>query len=181
MRVIGGEFGGRVLVAPPGTHVRPTTGKVRHAVFNSLAASGELVGASVADVFAGSGAMGIEALSRGAATCVFVERDRASLRALDNNLRALGLVDGTDVRRATVARADALAWVRTMSPVDVAFVDPPYAFDRWDALLGRLRAELVLAESDDEIPVPQGWALRRERRYGRTRVSALERVAFPPR
>ncbi len=80
MRVIAGEFGGRRLVTPEGTATRPTTDRVREAVFNSLGSAGLLEGALVVDLFAGSGAVGIEALSRGAERCVFVERDRAALR-----------------------------------------------------------------------------------------------------
>jgi 16S rRNA (guanine966-N2)-methyltransferase len=109
MRVISGEFGGRRLVAPAGTTTRPTTDKVRQAVFNSLGSMGVIEGAVVADLYAGSGALGIEALSRGAERCVFVERDRAALHALRENIAALDLAD-----RATVHATD---WrVRMDSP-----------------------------------------------------------------
>ena len=82
MRVVAGELGGRRLVAPPGTDVRPTTDRVREAIFNSLGSLGVVEGAVVADLFAGSGAVGIEALSRGAAHCTFVENDRGPVTAL---------------------------------------------------------------------------------------------------
>ena len=98
IRVVSGEFGGRRLVVPDGVATRPTTDKVRQAVFNSLDSAGLIDGAVVADLFAGSGALGIEALSRGAASCVFVERDRAALQALRANIAALGL-DATHDRR----------------------------------------------------------------------------------
>ena len=88
IRVVSGEFGGRKLVVPDGLATRPTTDKVRQAVFNSLDSAGLIDGAAVVDLFAGSGALGIEALSRGAATCVFVERDRAALQALRANIDA---------------------------------------------------------------------------------------------
>ena len=97
IRVVSGEFGGRKLVVPDGLATRPTTDKVRQAVFNSLDSAGLIDGAAVADLFAGSGALGIEALSRGAATCVFVERDRAVLQALRANIAALGLTQRTTV------------------------------------------------------------------------------------
>ena len=87
MRVVAGELGGRKLVAPRGDTTRPTTDKVREAVFNSLAGMGVVEDAVVVDLYAGSGAMGIEALSRGAARCTFVERDRDALRALRHEHR----------------------------------------------------------------------------------------------
>ncbi len=170
MRVVAGEFGGRILVSPPGLGTRPTTEKVRQAVFNSLDASGLLDGAVVADLFAGSGALGIEALSRGAERAVFVERDRAALQALDANLTTLGLAD-----RSTVVRTDVMAWVPAMRGVDIALIDPPYTFDAWPALLALLQVDLVVAESGAELDAPAGWRCRRAKRYGRTWVTTLER------
>jgi len=172
MRVIAGEFGGRRLVTPEGETTRPTTDKVRQAVFNSLVSMGVLDGASVVDLYAGSGALGIEALSRGAARCVFVERDRNALAALRENVAALGLDD-----RATVVASDVPAWVPAMRNVDIAFIDPPYSFDAWDSLLGAIHVGLVVAEADDEVVAPPGWQTLRARRYGRTRVTLLERLA----
>ena len=170
MRVISGEFAGRVLMSPTGTTTRPTTDKVRQAVFNSLSSMGVIEGAVVADLFAGSGALGIEAISRGAERCVFVERDRAALLALRGNIEALGIAD-----RCTVHGTDVLAWVPAMRNVDVAFVDPPYAFEAWPALLALIDVGLVVAEADDPVPAPQGWTQLRSRRYGRTWISLFER------
>lgn len=172
MRVISGEFGGRRLVAPAGTTTRPTTDKVRQAVFNSLGSLGVIEGAVVADLYAGSGALGIEALSRGAERCLFVERDRAALHALRDNISALGLAE-----RATVHATDVMAWVPAMRGVDIAFVDPPYAFDSWPALLALLQVEMVVAEADDPVDAPEGWEQVRSRRYGRTWVTLLQRLA----
>jgi 16S rRNA (guanine966-N2)-methyltransferase len=172
IRVVSGEFGGRKLVVPDGSGTRPTTDKVRQAVFNSLDSAGLIDGASVADLFAGSGALGIEALSRGAATCVFVERDRAALQALRTNIATLGLAD-----RTTVVTSDVPAWVPAMRGVDLALIDPPYEFDAWDQLLTRLQAPFVLAEAGHAIAPPAGWQALRSRRYGRTWVTQLERVA----
>ncbi len=169
MRVVAGELGGRRLVAPPGTSTRPTTDRVREAVFNSLGSAGVLDGAIVVDLFAGSGAIGIEALSRGAARCVFVERDRAALRALEENLDALDLGD-----RARVVAADAVVAAATID-ADIVFADPPYGFDDWQRLLDRVGADLVVAESGDRIGEVEGWETTREKRYGRTRVTFLER------
>lgn len=172
MRVIAGEFGGRKLMAPAGTTTRPTTDKVRQAVFNSLGSMGVVEGAVVADLYAGSGALGIEALSRGAERCVFVERDRAALAALRENLRALDIE-----QRATVHATDVLAWVPAMRGVDIAFVDPPYAFDGWPALLAVLDVGMVVAEADDPVEAPDGWEQLRSKRYGRTWVTTLQRLA----
>jgi 16S rRNA (guanine966-N2)-methyltransferase len=170
MRVVAGELGGRRLIAPEGTSTRPTTDRVREAIFNSLGSAGLLDGALVADLFAGSGAIGIEALSRGAERCTFVERDRAALRALDENLDALDLRD-----RSKVLSSDALS-VAASIDADIVLADPPYDFDRWDDLLARVTADVVVAESGAEIAAPPGWATIRSRRYGRTRVTFLERM-----
>ncbi|HEY7627475.1 MAG TPA: 16S rRNA (guanine(966)-N(2))-methyltransferase RsmD [Ilumatobacteraceae bacterium] len=172
IRVVSGEFGGRKLQVPEGLATRPTTDKVRQAVFNSLDSAGLIDGAAVADLFAGSGALGIEALSRGAATCVFVERDRAALQALRANLAALALGD-----RTTVVASDVLAWVPAMRGVDLALVDPPYEFDAWDQLLSVLQVPYVVAEAARQITPSVGWDAVRARRYGRTWVTQLERVA----
>jgi 16S rRNA (guanine966-N2)-methyltransferase len=172
IRVVSGEFGGRKLVVPGGLATRPTTDKVRQAVFNSLDSAGLIDGAAVADLFAGSGALGIEALSRGAASCVFVERDRAALQALRANLAALGLTD-----RTTVVTSDVPAWVPALRGVDLALIDPPYEFDGWDHLLGVLQVPYVVAEAGRELAPPVGWEVVRSRRYGRTWVTQLERVA----
>jgi 16S rRNA (guanine966-N2)-methyltransferase len=170
MRVVAGELGGRRLSAPEGTATRPTTDRVREAIFNSLGSAGLLEGALVADLFAGSGAIGIEALSRGAERCVFVERDRAALRALDDNLDALDLRD-----RSKVLASDAMS-VAASIDADIVFADPPYEFDAWDDLLGRVTADLVVAESGGPVAAPSGWAVTREKKYGRTRVTFLERA-----
>jgi 16S rRNA (guanine966-N2)-methyltransferase len=172
IRVVSGEFGGRKLLVPDGLGTRPTTDKVRQAVFNSLDSAGLIDDASVADLFAGSGALGIEALSRGAATCVFVERDRAALQALRANIAALGLAD-----RTTVVTSDVPAWVPALRCVDLALIDPPYEFDGWDQLLTVLKVPFVVAEADREITPPPGWDALRSRRYGRTWVTQLQRVA----
>jgi 16S rRNA (guanine966-N2)-methyltransferase len=172
MRVISGEFGGRKLVAPDGTTTRPTTDKVRQAVFNSLGSMGVVEGAVVADLFAGSGALGIEAISRGAERCTFVERDRHALRALRENIDTLGIAD-----RCTVHASDVIPWVPAMRNIDIAFIDPPYQFEGWPGLLAVLDVGLVVAESDDPIDPAEGWTQSRSRRYGRTWVTLLERLA----
>ncbi len=172
IRVVSGEFGGRKLQVPEGMATRPTTDKVRQAVFNSLDSAGLIDGATIADLFAGSGALGIEALSRGAASCVFVERDRAALKALRANIAALGLED-----RTTVVTSDVPAWLPAMRGIDLALIDPPYEYDGWDRLLTLLQVPYAVTEADHAIIAPDGWEALRSRRYGRTWVTQLERLA----
>jgi 16S rRNA (guanine966-N2)-methyltransferase len=169
MRVVAGDLGGRRLIAPPGRSTRPTTDRVREAVFNSLESSGLLEGALVADLFAGSGAIGIEALSRGAARCTFVERDREALRALEANLDSLDLV-----ARSRVVRADALSVAGTID-ADIVFADPPYELDAWERLLTTVRAPLLVAEGGRAVEPVTGWTATRARRYGHTWVTFLTR------
>jgi 16S rRNA (guanine966-N2)-methyltransferase len=175
VRVVAGELRGRSIVAPEGATTRPTTDKVREAVFNALGSLGVVEGAVVADLFAGCGALGIEALSRGAATCTFVERDRAALRALQQNIDTLSLGD-----RARVVPSDVLAVASSLTTVDLVLADPPYGFAGWEQLLALLvspsGAPLVVAESDREVAAPEGWTTLRARRYGRTWVTFLERL-----
>ncbi|MEM8748374.1 MAG: 16S rRNA (guanine(966)-N(2))-methyltransferase RsmD [Actinomycetota bacterium] len=170
MRVVAGALGGRKIVAPEGLSTRPTTDRVREAVFNSLGSLGVIEGALVADLFAGSGAVGIEALSRGAEHCTFVENDRQALRALETNLRELDLD-----RRSRIIRSDAVSAVGTLD-VDVVLADPPYDFDDWSTLLAGTSAGLVVAEAGSVVPAIDGWEQTRTRRYGRTWVSFLERT-----
>lgn len=175
MRVVAGVHGGRRLAAPPGRGTRPTTDKVREALFSSLASLVDLEGAAVADLFAGSGALGIEALSRGAARATFVEADRRAADTLAANLAALGLGPPAAVLR----RGDAVAAAATpeVAGADLVLADPPYAFTGWDELLGRLAAAgsdaLVVAETGADLAPPPGWLSLRVRTYGSTVVSML--------
>ena len=163
MRVVSGTARGRKLVAPKGDATRPTSDFVREAIFNALRAHADLDGAAVLDLFAGTGALGIEALSRGAAHATFVESHRAALAALRTNLEATGFAE-----RATILAADATK--ATLPAVDVAFADPPYAFAAWDDLLTRVDADLVVIESDREIDPGEPWRVLRSKRYGTTVV-----------
>jgi 16S rRNA (guanine966-N2)-methyltransferase len=169
MRVVAGELRGRRLVAPDPNTTRPTTDKVREAVFNALASLDVVIGARVADLYAGSGALGIEALSRGAEHCTFVERDRRAVEAIDENIATLGLRG-----RSRVVVGDGIATAPKLD-ADLVFADPPYGFDDWPRLLRAVRAELVVAEADAEVPAPVGWEPGRVKRYGRTWVTFLHR------
>lgn len=167
--MIAGSCRGRRLVAPDGSDTRPTSDRVREATFNALASLDALAGATVVDLFAGSGALGIEALSRGAQLATFVDTDGRAIAALEANLAITGLGGQAAVVRAPAERvlAEAVAEGRRW---DLALLDPPYAFDGWDALLAGLPAELAVVESDRAIVAPDGWREIRQRRYGATLI-----------
>jgi 16S rRNA (guanine966-N2)-methyltransferase len=164
VRVVAGIAKGRPLRAPKGDTTRPTSDFVREAIFNTLAGHLDLEGADVLDLFAGSGALGIEALSRGAAQATFVEHHRQAVAAIRDNLDKTGFS-----ARATVVQADATK--AALPPADLAFADPPYAFDGWAALLRRLRAGLVVVESDREVEPAPGWRVLKTKHYGSTVVT----------
>ena len=164
MRVVGGTARGRRLVAPAGDKTRPTSDRVREAVFNALWSRGVLDGARVVDLFAGSGALGVEALSRGAAEATFVDRDAAARRAIAANLATTGLADRATVVGQPVERFLAARAAAGERPFDLAFCDPPYAFDGWVDLLAARPAQLVVAESGAAIDPPPGWSCVREAR-----------------
>ena len=156
-------------MAPAGKEVRPTGDRVREAVFNALGSMGAVGDARALDLFSGSGALGIEALSRGAAHVTFVDSSRASLDAVRTNLAACGFTD-----RASVVRADALAWLRSqVDHFDLALLDPPYAYDEWPELLDALEASVLVIESDREIEPGEDREVVRRRRYGSTVVSIV--------
>jgi 16S rRNA (guanine966-N2)-methyltransferase len=174
MRVVAGVARGLRLVAPEGEGTRPTSDRVREATFNALGSMGALEGATVLDLFAGSGALGIEALSRGAGDTTFVETDRAALRAVRANLETTRLGDLAEVV-AQPAEGFLAAALTEGRHWDVALLDPPYDFDGWDELLSSLPADLAVIESDRPVALPPGWELRRQKRYGRTYVTVLAR------
>jgi 16S rRNA (guanine966-N2)-methyltransferase len=174
MRVVAGSAKGRRLQAPEGRSVRPTGDRVREAVFDMLASLDVVQGRRVADLFAGTGALGIEALSRGAAQGTFVDRDPAVLDIIRTNLIITGLY-----ARATVVQSDVLDWLVTAPGVDVALVDPPYTFDEWPALLDALSAGTAVLESDRELDLGERWVEIRVKRYGGT-VVTLAQPATPP-
>jgi 16S rRNA (guanine966-N2)-methyltransferase len=180
VRIVAGEFGSRRIAVPPGRDVRPTADRAREAVFAAL---GTIDGAAVLDAFAGSGALGLEALSRGAATCVFVERAPRSLEVLRANIRALGVEE-----RARVERGDALRYLGAGGrSFDLVLLDPPYG--DWPRLVGRLTALLparmapagrVVAELPEgvEFALP-GFAECFNRRIGSARLVILSSESPP--
>jgi 16S rRNA (guanine966-N2)-methyltransferase len=171
VRVVAGELRGRRLAAPPGEATRPTADRVREALFSIL---GDVSGLRVLDLYAGSGALGIEALSRGAAAAVFVDTSQAAVTAIRRNLSELGL-------EAPVQRRDALAYLAAATPgdpYDLVFADPPYdSAVRLAPQLAELlppvlaKDAVIVTESNKRAPLELPFPLLRERSYGDTRIA----------
>jgi 16S rRNA (guanine966-N2)-methyltransferase len=170
VRVVAGEARGRRLTAKVPAGVRPTTDLVREAIFSSLSTRVELRGARVADLYCGSGAMGIEALSRGAMSCTFVDADPACIAAARANLAAVGFAD----RDATFVTTRLPGW-RPANDLELVLCDPPYGEADVTALCKDLTAALVVVETDRSIDPPPHWEVTFERRYGGTLVTMLQR------
>lgn len=175
MRIIAGQWRGRPLVAPKGDATRPTADRTREALFSMLASRlGSFDGLAVADLFAGSGALGIEALSRGAASCLFVEQDRAALDALRANLAKLGAKG--DVRATSV-----LALGPAPAPLDLIMMDPPYASGAGAVALDKLArlgwagpaTWISIETARDEAVAVAGFAIDAERVHGKARLTLL--------
>jgi 16S rRNA (guanine966-N2)-methyltransferase len=176
MRIIAGERKGHTIFAPKGLDIRPTSDRVRENVFNIVAPWVE--GARVLDLYAGSGAMGLEALSRGATAVVFVESDAEAVRAIERNLDKLRLTGARVVRAdATTGLAQETAAGRQY---DLVLADPPYAMTDYDTLaryLPRVLAEdglLVLESAARTEPALAQLAVRTSRKYGSTRITVFE-------
>lgn len=171
MRIVAGEWGGRRIAAPPGRATRPTTDRVREAWMGVVA--GEIPGARVLDLFAGSGALGLEALSRGAESAVFVEQAPAALKVLRANAEALGAGP-----RARIVRADAVRFAQELQAgdFDLAFADPPYGQGFAEALANAFAAapfaRLLGIEHGRDDPLPELPGAR-TRRYGDTFLTFL--------
>ncbi len=179
MRVISGQWRGRPIVAPKGDATRPTADRTREALFSMLASRvGSFDELAVADLFAGSGALGIEALSRGAATCLFVEQDKAALDALRANLAKLE-VAGADVRATSV-----LALGPAPRPLDIVMMDPPYgsgagavAADKLARLgwIGPATWVSIETAKSETLELPQ-FSVDAERSYGKARLTLLRLI-----
>ncbi len=174
MRVIAGQWRGRKLVAPKGDITRPTADRTRETMFNMLVSRlGSFEGLTVADLFAGSGALGIEALSRGAASCLFVEEERRAVEAIRANLAALGAAGAANVRQGSV-----MALGPAAQPLDVLLLDPPYRTGAGAVALDRLQrlgwigpaSWVALETAGDEKSEINGLALEAERKVGKARL-----------
>ncbi len=181
LRIIAGAWRGRKLAVPPGLSVRPTSDRVREAIFNRLAHAFEdfrLQGARVVDVFAGTGALGLEALSRGASHAVFLDRNPESIALILRNVAAVKAED-----RATIMNADGAHLPRAAVACDLAFLDPPYHEGLIAPALSGLARQgwlkpgaLVTAESDEteEVVGEMGYTILDRRTYGRVAITILK-------
>jgi 16S rRNA (guanine966-N2)-methyltransferase len=178
MRIISGQWRGRQIVAPKGDATRPTADRTRETLFSMLTSRlGSFQDLAVADLFAGSGALGLEALSRGAASCVFVEQDKPALDALRGNLAKLGAT--ADVRAQSV-----LALARVTQPLDVILMDPPYGTGAGAVALDKLArlgwtgpATWISIETakDEKIDVA-GFEIDAERQSGKAKLTILRAI-----
>jgi len=175
MRIIAGRWRGRPLAVPKGMVTRPTADRTREALFSMLASRiGSFEALAVADLFAGTGALGLEALSRGAARCTFVDQDRAAIEALRTNVAKLGA--NADIRAQSVASLGPVS-----QPYDLLLMDPPYATGGGGALIERLtRLGWVQAGSwasvetgRDEQVSASGWTIEAERVHGKAKLTLL--------
>jgi len=177
MRIVAGQWRGRKLLAPPGETTRPTSDRTRETLFSMLVSRlGTFEELKVADLFAGSGALGIEALSRGAATCLFVETDAAALRALRSNIANLQAAPQTDVRAASV-----LALGPAPAPLDLILLDPPYGSGAGVVALEKLQrlgwigpaTWISLETALKEDAKVKGLEIDSERKVGKARITLL--------
>lgn len=177
MRIVAGEWRRRLLKAPPGEATRPTADRTRETLFNMLTSRlGDFDGLAVADLFAGSGALGLEALSRGAATCLFVEQDPAAIRALRANIAALRAQD-----RCTVQAGSVLALGPARQPYDLLLLDPPYRTGAGGVALDRLvrlgwigeGGWVALETAKDEPAQVKALEVESERMVGAARLTLL--------
>lgn len=181
MRIVAGEFGGRRLTAPKGRATRPTTDKVREALFSLL---GPMTGLVAADLFAGSGALGLEALSRGAERLVAVDAAGPALAAIKANIEELGLGEEITLLRRDLKRG--FGFLEKHGPFDLILADPPYDKGWPKRLLRGLRPEILnpggrlVIETSTREPVSEssGWRPAGDRTYGRTRILILSPEAL---
>lgn len=175
MRVITGIAKGRRINAPEGLDVRPTTDKVKEAVFSAI--QFEIEGTYVLDLFAGSGQMGIEAISRGASKAVFVDSSQRSIRCINDNLRSIGLE-----KQSEVINRDSYDYIKlTKKTFDIIILDPPYRHNHIDNILPFVAKKvndggLIICEYETEAnepSIPEGFTIRKTYRYGKINVSIL--------
>ncbi len=177
MRVIAGSSKGRPLRANLPSGVRPTSDRVKESMFDILGSMGGVSGITVFDLFCGSGALGIEAMSRGAREVTFIDNDPKAIEATKENISSVGL----DANLSRLIRGTLPGCVNDNLSVDLVLCDPPYAFRDWSGLLGSIRADVVILESRDEVLVPNGWVVVKSRRYGGTLVTVVQPDISAPR
>jgi 16S rRNA (guanine966-N2)-methyltransferase len=170
MRVISGSARGRTLKAAVPKDVRPTSDRVKEAMFAMVFSRGGVSGWNVVDLFCGTGGLGIEALSRGAEFVTFVDGSVRSIKAVEENLLAVGLPLSATARY----RASLPGW-KPAQRVDLVLADPPYDFKNWVALLEGFPADMAVCESATALPEIPGWETTKVNTYGTTLLSVLER------
>lgn len=185
MRIVSGSHRGRRIATPDGRNTRPTSDQTRESIFNILDHADwapKLEGAHVADIFAGSGALGLEAISRGAAYCLFAERHPKALSAIRENIDHFDLSpDQARIHRFDVTRLK-IAPANVPVPFTHVFMDPPYAKGLWSPVLRRLPSYLsddavVILEETDEVEIkPSGWEKAEHRIWGKSQVAFLKRI-----
>lgn len=184
MRIVGGQFKGREIVAPPGRDTRPTSDRARESIFNVLAHapwSSGVDGRRVIDLFAGSGALGLEAMSRGAAFALFVETDVTARGAIRDNIEAFGLFGSTRIHRRDATDLGVKP-AGLGEPFEVVFLDPPYGKGLGERVMARLReggwitddALIILEVGAEETPQFPAFTVLDERRYGAAKVLFLK-------
>lgn len=173
MRVIAGTARGTRLSAPKGTDIRPTSDRAKEAIFNSLRSRSAIEEAEVLDLFAGTGALGIEALSRGAKKATFVDKSPESLELVRENLKKSGFE-----KKAEIVKEDSVNWLQKSSkPSDLVLLDPPYNFENWPELLDALfqkQPGIVVIESNREIDPGPKWHVDSIRQYGSSVVVIID-------
>ena len=177
MRIIAGDWRGRPLAAPESGATRPTSDRAREGLFSMLASRlGSFEGLQVADLFAGTGALGLEALSRGAAYCTFVEKDRSALAILRSNIERLGAADRAELRAQAVEHAPPPA-----RPCDLILIDAPYATGLAQTALDRVAAWLApggwisVETAGETLAAPAEVEIQAERRFGKAAITLLRR------
>ena len=181
MKIIGGEFSGRVISSPKGKNTRPTGARVKESLFNFLPHGFDIDfrGLNVLDIFAGSGSLGIEALSRGAKFCNFIDIESQAILSINNNIKSLNLEKRSNVRRSDVTKIDKYV-MNDQNPVDLIFSDPPYK----DSFKTKIAIEdfskkgwinkkaIIIAESStrDEVENIEGFEIAKKKNVGDTQL-----------
>ena len=190
MRIVGGKNRGRQLLAPKGQATRPTSDRTRESVFNILSSRLErgFQGLTVVDLFAGTGALGLEALSRGAAQAVLIDNDRAAIKIIEENVQKLGAAENTSLIKRDATRLGALP--AGLSPADLVFLDPPYEQDLVQSALPSLRENNWLADeaiivvemaAKEIFECPPGFEQVDQRKYGKAAIHIVELMQNSPK
>ena len=170
MRVISGSAKGRKLVVPSGDHVRPTKDRVKEAIFNSLHSYGLVENRSFLDLFSGTGSLGIEALSRGAKSAVFIDHHAEAIDCIILNVEKLNYGS-----TSKILKTDALSFLERDDYFDVVLLDPPYEYEHWGTLLKRVNAHSIVIESSEQVTLESDWEIIKSQKYGQTNLLIASR------